>query len=236
MRGLDSFETQAFELLQSRAREVFDVTREEPRTRDMYGTDNLGKQMLMARRLCEAGIGFVTIHFGGWDMHGQVTQGMRNLGPRVDRAVSAFVEDVHQRGLQDDILLVITGEFGRTPRINSSGGRDHCGAVHVGPLRRRPAHGPSHRPIDRQGGNAQNPADLAARLDGDGVSCFGNAAQPGIQRPNGKADADGERRAGDWGVGVETWDGSPEPSITSDGSGEPSHGRRYLRWRRRRVP
>jgi hypothetical protein len=125
MRGLDSFETQAFELLQSRAREVFDVAREEPRTRDSYGSDNLGKQMLMARRLCEAGIGFVTIHFGGWDMHGQVTQGMRNIGPRVDRAVSAFVEDVHQRGLQDDILLVITGEFGRTPRINSSAGRDH---------------------------------------------------------------------------------------------------------------
>src|SRR5205823_12955600 len=90
MSGLDSFETQAFDLLLSRAREVFDVNREEPRTRDLYGP-GLGQQMLLARRLCEAGVGFVTLHFGGWDMHGQILQGMRNLGPRVDRAVAAFV-------------------------------------------------------------------------------------------------------------------------------------------------
>jgi uncharacterized protein (DUF1501 family) len=81
--------------------------------------------MLMARRLCEAGVGFVSLHFGGWDMHGQITQGMKNLGPQVDRAVSTFVEDCHTRGLDRDVLLVITGEFGRTPRINGSAGRDH---------------------------------------------------------------------------------------------------------------
>jgi hypothetical protein len=125
MQGLDSFETQAFDLLLSRAREVFDVNREEPRTRDLYGNDNLSRQLLLARRLCEAGVGFVTLHYGGWDMHGQITQGMRNLGPKVDHAVAAFVQDVYQRGLQNDILLVITGEFGRTPRINGSAGRDH---------------------------------------------------------------------------------------------------------------
>ncbi len=124
MTGLDSFETQAFDLLLSRAREVFDVNREEPRTRDLYGP-GLGQQLLLARRLCESGVGFVTMHFGGWDMHGQIQQGMRNLGPRVDRAVSAFVQDTHARGLDRDILLVITGEFGRTPRINGSAGRDH---------------------------------------------------------------------------------------------------------------
>ena len=125
MQGLDSFETQAFDLLLSRAREVFDVNREEPRTRDLYGADGLGRQLLTARRLCEAGVGFVTIHYGGWDMHGQIAQAMRNLGPRVDHAVSAFVQDVNQRGLQNDILLVITGEFGRTPRVNGGAGRDH---------------------------------------------------------------------------------------------------------------
>jgi hypothetical protein len=124
MNGLDAFETQAFDLLLSRAREVFDVNREEPRVRDLYGT-GLGQQMLMARRLCEAGVGFVTIHFGGWDMHGNIAQGMRQLGPQVDRAVAAFVQDTHARGLDRDILLVITGEFGRTPRINGGAGRDH---------------------------------------------------------------------------------------------------------------
>jgi uncharacterized protein (DUF1501 family) len=104
---------------------VFDVTREEPRTLDLYGNRPLGRQLLLARRLCEAGVGFVTLHFGGWDMHGQIAQGMRNLGPQLDHAVAAFVQDVHQRGLERDFLLVITGEFGRTPRINGGAGRDH---------------------------------------------------------------------------------------------------------------
>ncbi len=122
--GLDSFETQAFDLILSRAREAFDVNREDPRTRDKYG-NGLGQQMLTARRLCEAGVGFVTIHFGGWDMHGQIAQGMKNLGPQVDRAVATFAEDCADRGLDKDILLVITGEFGRTPRVNGSAGRDH---------------------------------------------------------------------------------------------------------------
>ncbi len=126
MAGLDSFEAQAFELLQSRAREVFDVTREEPRVLDMYGANNtLGRQLLTARRLCEAGVGFVTVNFGGWDMHGNIRDSMNRTGPIVDHAVSAFVQDVASRGLEDDILLVISGEFGRTPRINGGAGRDH---------------------------------------------------------------------------------------------------------------
>jgi hypothetical protein len=124
-QGLDAFETQAFDLLQSRAREVFDVTREDPRTLDMYGTGSLARQMLMARRLCESGVGFVTLQYGGWDMHGNIGQSMRQTAPQLDQAVSAFVQDINQRGMQDDILLVISGEFGRTPRVNSSMGRDH---------------------------------------------------------------------------------------------------------------
>jgi hypothetical protein len=124
MEGIDSFEAQAFDLILSRARETFDVNREDPRARDHYGP-GLGQQLLLARRLCEAGVGFVTLHFGGWDMHGQVAQGMKNLGPQVDRAVGAFIEDSAARGLDKDILLVITGEFGRTPRINGGAGRDH---------------------------------------------------------------------------------------------------------------
>lgn len=124
LSGLDSFETQAFDLILSRAREAFDVNREDPRTRDRYGA-GLGQQMLLARRLCEAGVGFVTMHFGGWDMHGNIKQGMENLGPQVDRAVSALVEDLSNKGMDQEILLVISGEFGRTPRINGGAGRDH---------------------------------------------------------------------------------------------------------------
>lgn len=124
MAGMDSFETQAFDLVRSRAKEVFDPKREDPRTRDRYGP-GLGEQLLTARRLCEAGVGFVTISTGGWDMHGNIGAAMSRLGPVVDRAVSAFVADCADRGLDRDILLVITGEFGRTPRVNGTAGRDH---------------------------------------------------------------------------------------------------------------
>jgi hypothetical protein len=124
MSGLDSFGTQAFDLILSRAREVFDINREDPRARDAYGA-GLGHQLLLARRLCEAGAGFVTIHYGGWDMHGQIADSMKALAPPMDRAVATFLEDCASRGLDRDVLLVITGEFGRTPRINGSAGRDH---------------------------------------------------------------------------------------------------------------
>jgi hypothetical protein len=125
MNGMDAFETQAMDLVLSRAREVFDVSREAPRTLDCYGNTEIGRQLLTARRLCEAGVGFVTIHHGGWDMHGNIAQELRRLVPPLDRAVSAFLEDTHSRGSNENILLVITGEFGRTPRINGSAGRDH---------------------------------------------------------------------------------------------------------------
>jgi hypothetical protein len=124
MSGLDSFEGQAFDLILSRAREVFDINREDPRTRDRYGP-GLGQQLLTARRLCEAGVGFVTLQYGGWDMHGGIAQALKNTAPQLDHAVAAFVEDTANRGLDQDILLVISGEFGRTPRINGGAGRDH---------------------------------------------------------------------------------------------------------------
>ena len=90
----------------------------------------LGKHMLMARRLCEAGCRFVTVHSPGWDMHadknnpGMVT-GMEMLGRTADQAVSTFLEDVADRGLSRKILLILSGDFGRTPRVNKNGGRDH---------------------------------------------------------------------------------------------------------------
>lgn len=124
MEGLDKFESQAFNLILGNAPAAFDLSKESAQVVSRYGK-GLGEQMLMARRLCEAGCGFVTIHFGGWDMHTGIKAGMERRGPEVDRAVATFIEDVSERGLSDDILLVITGEFGRTPRINRSGGRDH---------------------------------------------------------------------------------------------------------------
>lgn len=128
MVGLDEFGQRAFDMVLGRAKEAFDVSREPLRIRENYGK-GLGEQLLLARRLCEWGVGFVTIHYGGWDMHGDIAKGMNSLGPKMDRAVSAFLDDVRDRGLSERILLVITGEFGRTPRVNGSAGRDHWSAL-----------------------------------------------------------------------------------------------------------
>lgn len=124
MDGLDAFDQQAFNIILSRSQQAFDLKYEDPRVVDRYGT-GLGERLLQARRLCDAGCGFVTIEFGGWDMHGNIKQAMDSLGPQVDRAVAALVEDLSLRGQSDDVLLVISGEFGRTPQINGSAGRDH---------------------------------------------------------------------------------------------------------------
>ena len=124
MDGLDAFDQQAFNIILSRSQQAFDLKYEDPRVVDRYGK-GLGEQLLQARRLCEAGCGFVTLQFGGWDMHGGIKAAMDNLGPQVDRAVAALVEDLELRGQSDDVLLVISGEFGRTPKINGGAGRDH---------------------------------------------------------------------------------------------------------------
>ncbi len=128
MEGLSKFEQQAFSLVLGNAPKAFDLSNEDPRVVERYTggrRSRLGQQLLQARRLCEAGCGFVTIQYGGWDMHSNIERSMRSRCPELDHAVAAFIEDVYQRGLQDKILLVITGEFGRTPRINRNAGRDH---------------------------------------------------------------------------------------------------------------
>ncbi|MEZ6141895.1 MAG: DUF1501 domain-containing protein [Zavarzinella sp.] len=124
MNGLDSFETQAIDLIAGKAKEVFDIKNEDAKTLARYGK-GLGEQLLMARRLVEAGTGFVTVNYGGWDMHGKLENGLKTRGVALDNAVSALVSDLAQRGMQDNVLVVVTGEFGRTPRINKNAGRDH---------------------------------------------------------------------------------------------------------------
>lgn len=124
MDGLDAFEQQAFDLVLGNAPEAFDLRKEDPKLVERYGR-GLGQNLLTARRLCEAGCGFVTVSFGGWDNHGQIEPAMNRRCPDLDNAIATFVEDVHARGLQDRILLVVTGEFGRTPKVNRSAGRDH---------------------------------------------------------------------------------------------------------------
>jgi len=143
MGDLDSFNSRAVQLLLGKGvRDALDLSKEDPRVVSQYDTshmqagylqpraDTLGRQMLLARRLCEAGCGFVTVGQAGWDFHANqkhpnVEKGMYLMSPPVDHAVATFLDDIRERGLNDKILLVITGEFGRTPKLDKNGGRDH---------------------------------------------------------------------------------------------------------------
>lgn len=126
--ALTDYERQAFEMVTDKAaREAFDIYQENDATRDLYGRTRGGQNMLLARRLVERGVSFVTLRIGSWDHHGSIVRGFDAWAAPMDGAVAGFVQDIHDRGLQDDILLVVTGEFGRTPRVNNSGGRDHWG-------------------------------------------------------------------------------------------------------------
>lgn len=142
MAALDDYMQQACDVILRGAGSAFDWRREHPKVIERYDTSRfqvgkktfrpstLGHQLLLARRLCEAGCGFVTVQNAGWDMHADsnnpgMAAGMAMLGPPLDHAVSAFLEDVQDRGLSEKILLVITGDFGRTPKLNKNGGRDH---------------------------------------------------------------------------------------------------------------
>ena len=150
--GTDEFQRQAFDVILGGMSEAFDLKNEDPRIVAEYDTRqigipkhlykkknknllkqspvSLGHQMLMARRMVQTGCRFVTVTSAGWDMHGNafgVDDGMPILGTAVDIAASAFLNDLKRLGLSKKVLLIITGEFGRTPRINKKGGRDHWG-------------------------------------------------------------------------------------------------------------
>jgi hypothetical protein len=162
LEALDEMQKQSYELLLGgNVGKALDLSQEDPRTLARYDTsqfaggkrwdkvargkrgyynaqaETIGKLLLLARRLCEAGCGFVTIHAdyaGVWDMHADgnnlnMLDGMQAVGRSFDHAVAAFVEDLEERGLSDKIMLVCSGEMGRTPRINRNGGRDHWGKL-----------------------------------------------------------------------------------------------------------
>jgi hypothetical protein len=128
LEGLDTFYKDAFEMVtNTKAQKAFDVHKEDPKLRERYGRTDLGQCCLLARRLVEAGVTFVTIQAGrGWDTHGNNFKELKdNLLPVYDQAFTGLVSDLSERGLSDDVLVMTMGEFGRTPRINPQAGRDH---------------------------------------------------------------------------------------------------------------
>ena len=146
--GVDTFRQAAFDVLSSsRLVDALDLSKEDPKVRARYGdgkphnyihdgAPTLNEHLLVARRLVEAGVRSVTLTYGRWDTHGtnhgapaKNTDVMKNHGPRLDQALTALIEDLESRGMLDDVTVVAWGEFGRTPRINHKGGRDHWAPV-----------------------------------------------------------------------------------------------------------
>jgi hypothetical protein len=201
--GLSGLQAQAMDLITKGVADAFDLSKEDPRTVARYDTSGyydpkqwlyaggtkkrnnipwytahtktLGKELLLARRLCEAGCGFITIHSEFvWDFHADsnnvaVPEGQKLVIAPFDHAVSAFIEDCEERGLSDDILLVCAGEMGRTPRINKNGGRDHWGKLatlmlYGGGLTHGQVVGRSTRDGGQPVGTPQNPDDLLATI------------------------------------------------------------------------
>lgn len=122
----DEYFRQGHDLVTSaQAQAAFDIHREPAATRDMYGRDSFGQRALLARRLVEAGVPFVTIYDGGWDHHRDIFKSLDSKLPPRDRALAALIHDLDQRGLLDSTMVICLGEFGRTPKINDRGGRDH---------------------------------------------------------------------------------------------------------------
>lgn len=133
MRDMDEHSQAAYDLLTSpQVREAFDVGAEPDTLRDSYGRHTFGQSALLARRLVERGVTFVTVNCVPWDHHGspgqfKTEEGARKLIPPLDRAIGGLVRDLNDRGLDERVMIVAMGEFGRTPRMNANAGRDHWG-------------------------------------------------------------------------------------------------------------
>ena len=124
--AMDTFYQDAYKLVSSQqAREAFALEKETDALKDEYGRNDAGQRLLMARRLVEAGVRFVSVTYGGWDHHDNVKGAMSGQVPKFDQAFARLIRDLSDRGLLDSTMVMVTSEFGRTPKINNTAGRDH---------------------------------------------------------------------------------------------------------------
>ncbi|MGJ8634597.1 MAG: DUF1501 domain-containing protein [Luteolibacter sp.] len=124
--SMDAFYQHAYKLISSqKAREAFDMSKEPEKIKEEYGKNQAGQRMLLARRLVEGGVRFVSLTAGGWDHHDNIKAGIEKNMPPTDRAIATLIRDLDRRGMLENTLVMVTSEFGRTPKINPTGGRDH---------------------------------------------------------------------------------------------------------------
>ncbi|MCA9139681.1 MAG: DUF1501 domain-containing protein [Planctomycetales bacterium] len=168
--AMNTFYERAYSLLDTpAAKEAFDIDKEDAKMRDRYGRNQAGQRLLMARRLVEAGTRLVTLTYGGWDMHNNITNGFKSQMPALDTALAALFDDLTERGLMDETLVMVSSEFGRTPKINNDAGRDHWPKVFSvllagGGIKGGMIYGASDSTAAEPEENAVSPADLATTM------------------------------------------------------------------------
>lgn len=183
--SLDTFYQRAYSLISSpKAREAFDIDKEDPKLRDKYGRNTAGARMLMARRLVEAGVRFVTLTYGGWDHHESIDRNMKRNVPALDQAYAALITDLEQRGLLDSTLVCVCSEFGRTPKINQTSGRDHWPKVFSslmagGGIKKGLVYGSSNATASEPETDALNVEDWATTI----YKCLGITADKELMAP-----------------------------------------------------
>jgi uncharacterized protein (DUF1501 family) len=170
LAAMDTFYDRAYSLISSaEAREAFNIDAETAAVRDEYGRNQAGQRMLMARRLVGAGVRFVSLTYGGWDMHGQIVRSMKRQMPDFDQAYSALINDLDRNGLLESTLVMVSSEFGRTPKINRTAGRDHWPKVFSvalagGGIKRGSIFGSSNAIASEPEEEEIGPADLATTI------------------------------------------------------------------------
>lgn len=170
VKAMDTFYDRAYSLISSKqAREAFNIDAEPAAVRDAYGRNQAGQRMLMARRLVAAGVRFVSLTYGGWDMHDRITQNMQRQLPDFDKAYAALISDLDKQGLLGETLVMVSSEFGRTPKINRTAGRDHWARVFSvvlagGGIKQGVAYGTSNATASEPEDDPVGPADLATTV------------------------------------------------------------------------
>lgn len=168
--AMGTFYERAYGLLSSKeAREAFNIDAEDNKLRDRYGRNQAGQRLLTARRLVEAGVRLVTLTYGGWDHHQNITNSMRNQGPPLDQALSTLLDDLSERGLLERTLVMVSSEFGRTAKINKDAGRDHWPKVFSvllagGGIKGGVIYGASNATASEPEDRPVSPADLATTM------------------------------------------------------------------------
>ncbi|MCH2130688.1 MAG: DUF1501 domain-containing protein [Pirellulaceae bacterium] len=183
--AVDSFYERAYSLIGSQqAREAFDIDKEDGKLRDQYGRNTAGSRMLLARRLVESGARFVTLTYGGWDMHSNIKGSIEGQVPAFDQAFAMLIRDLDDRGLLDSTLVCVASEFGRTPKINGNAGRDHWPKVFSvvmagGGVKRGIVYGTSNATASEPDENPLNVEDWATTI----YHCLGIVADKELMAP-----------------------------------------------------